>query len=170
FHEEFWQWTWDALKAKRDGRDFADGNAFFSVWSRGFAKSTNAEITPIAEAALLGQGFCLYVSGTQALANAHISSIEELLLSETVRDHYPQLASPKRGQTGLTKAWRQEFLRTESGYSVIAVGLDVAVRGLKIGTQRPSLIVLDDVDEREDSPAVAQKKLDRLTHAILPTG
>src|SRR5262245_19252237 len=170
FHEEFWTWTWNALTAKRTSLSFPDGNAFFSIWSRGFAKSANAEIVPLAEAALLGSGFCLYVSGTQELANKHLGSIEELLLSETIRNHYPQLAEPKRGQTGLTKAWRQEFLQTRSDYAIIAVGLDVGVRGLKIGTQRPSLIVLDDIDSREDSPAIAQKKLERLTHAILPTG
>src|SRR5262249_11941486 len=65
FREEFWTWIWESLTAKQSGREFPDGNAFFSIWSRGFAKSTNAEIVPLAEAALLGSGFCLYVSGTQ---------------------------------------------------------------------------------------------------------
>src|SRR5262245_1119376 len=101
FHEDFWSWVWAAFMAKRDGREFPDGNAFFSIWSRGFAKSTNAELVPLAEAALLGSGFCLYVSGTQELANKHLASIEENLLSDTIRDHYPQISSPKRGQTGL---------------------------------------------------------------------
>lgn len=171
FHEEYWQWCWDAFTAKRDGREFPEGNAFFTIWSRGFAKSTNAEITPLAEAALLGEGFCLYVSGTQDLANKHLASIEDLLLSDTVKAQYPQLAEPKRSSvSGMTKSWRQEALTTRGGYSIVAVGLDAGVRGIKVGVQRPSLIVLDDIDEREDSPALSLKKLERLTHSILPTG
>lgn len=170
FHCEFWEWVWTALQAKKDGKPLPDGSAFFSIWSRGFAKSTHSEIVPLAEAALLGKGLSLYVSGTQEMANKHLASIEELLSLPEVVENYPHLAEPKRGKTGLVRAWNNSYLRLRNGYSIMAVGLDVGVRGIKVGTERPSLIILDDVDARTDSPALAQKKLDQLTHTILPTG
>lgn len=131
--------------------------------------STNAEILPILEAAWLGTGLCLYVSGTQELANKHLASIEELLLSDNVRAEYPMLGQPMRGVTGQTKNWKQEFLQTSAGYSIIAVGLDVGVRGLRVGTQRPSLIVFDDVDDIKDTPAITLNKLQKLTLSVIPT-
>lgn len=169
FHREYWEWYWQALRAKQAGRPFPNGNTLFAVWSRAFGKSANSWFAPILEAAMLGEGYCLYVSGGQSQANKHLSSIEGILLSDAVKREIPGLSSPQKGISGQTKQWKQEFIRTQSGYILHAVGLDVGVRGTNISFQRPSLIVLDDIDDLEDTPAQAQRKLDILTRSIIPT-
>lgn len=132
--------------------------------------SSNSWLAPILEAALLGNGYCLYVSGDQRRANTHLGNIVNILTSDAIKKEFPGLSSPKKGVTGQTKNWRQEFVQTESGYVLHAVGLDVGVRGTNVDFQRVSLIVLDDVDDLGDTPASAQKKLEILTKSIIPTG
>src|SRR6266496_774682 len=112
FHKEYWEWYWQALKAKQAGRPFPRGNALFAVWSRSFGKSSNSWLAPVLEAAMLGNGYCLYVSGDQRRANTHLSSIVNILTSDAVKAEYPGLSSPKKGVTGQTKNWRQEFVQT----------------------------------------------------------
>lgn len=169
FHIEAWEWYWAALVAKRDGLPLPDGNALFCIWFRGGSKSTHAEMMPIAEAAVVGEGLCLYTSGTQSMANKHLAAIDEHLQSPEVAEFYPPLSRPVRGITGQSKGWRQEFIQTEHGYRFIAVGLDVGVRGIRVGKQRPSLIIPDDIDSREDSPALSEAKMSKFLHNVLPT-
>lgn len=170
-HEELWQWYWAALLAKRDRRPFRDGlNVFFAIWSRGHSKSTHARILPIAEAAVLGKGYCLYVSGTQDLANNHLTEIEGLLDSEIVSHYYPDICRPEKSSiSNQSKSWRQDLLRTASGYIFQAIGLNVGVRGANKKGLRPTLIVPDDIDDKKDSPAVADTKADTLLSSVLPT-
>lgn len=62
------------------------------------------------------------------------------------------------------------MLRCANGFSVIALGLDASVRGIKIEEFRPDLIILDDIDSDKDSREAIQKKIDTITKAILPAG
>ncbi len=171
FHIEFWDWYWERLLAKRDGRDFpGDESVFFAIWSRGTGKSTVAEWAAIAEGALLGRGYVLYLSSAQAMANQHVASIAERLESEEIAEYYPKLAKPKRGKFGNQAGWRQDFLSTDAGWGVAGYGLDTGIRGGRLGEQRFSLIIPDDIDSLHDSPAVVEKKLDILTRSVLPAG
>jgi predicted phage terminase large subunit-like protein len=63
---------------------------------------------------------------------------------------------------------RRNRLRTASGLTVDSVGLDVAVRGVKLDEDRPDLIVLDDLDDAPDTPLITDRKLTALTRTILP--
>lgn len=74
------------------------------------------------------------------------------------------------GKYGSSKGWRRERLRTRSGFTVDALGLDKGLRGAKVEDQRPDLIILDDVDEKEDSIETIKKKRERITTSILPAG
>ena len=171
FHEEFWEWTWNSLNAKLNGKPLPGGTSFFAVWSRGFGKSTMCEIAPILAAALEGEGLALYVSGTQTLAEMHLSNIEELLSSPEIAERFPELATPKRSRvTKMTMGWRRSVLRLANGFTLAAVGLDSSMRGLRYGKQRPGMIILDDVDDANDSLTTAQKKLSTLTRKVLPSG
>lgn len=80
------------------------------------------------------------------------------------------MASRKLGKYGNAKGWRVDTLRCGNGYSVVGLGLDAAVRGIKIEEFRPDLIILDDIDDKQDSPEAVQKKVDILTTSILPAG
>jgi hypothetical protein len=59
-------------------------------------------------------------------------------------------------------------LRTESGFTIDAIGLDTAARGAKVDEDRPDLIIVDDIDEVLDSPNAVTKKITVLTKSILP--
>lgn len=173
FQIEYMEWLWNALWAKRTGIPLPNGeNAFMSVWSRGHAKSSFARIAPIMEAAILGQGYCLYISGNQDQANKHLGSIETLLTSDKVRFYYPQLAAPQVRNTdrGSNKAWNQKMLHMKavSGYVIQAIGLDVGIRGANIDDMRISLEVPDDIDERDDTVLQSEQKMDKFLHSVLP--
>jgi hypothetical protein len=170
-HERFWRWFWAALHAKLHNLPLPDLiNAYFTVWSRGHAKSTHARITPIAEAGIVGFGYCLYTSGTQDLANGHVTEIEGLLGTEEVGYYYPELTRPEKSSiSNQAKSWRQDLLRLEVGYIIQGIGLNVGIRGANKKGLRPSLIVPDDIDDKKDSPAVADNKADTFLNSVLPT-
>ncbi len=171
FHAEFWGWFWRLLEKRRAGQSISDEEqAFLAVWARGMGKSANVEWAAIAEGALIGKGYVLYVSGTQALADGHVQSIRERLESDEISRYYPHLGQPKVGKHGNQYGWRQDFLITASGWAIRPLGLDVGVRGGRVGDLRPSLIVFDDVDDHSDSPLVVQNKLETIARSIIPAG
>lgn len=171
FHAQFWDWYWELVQKRRRGEPITeDEQVFLAIWARGFAKSSTVEWAAIAEGALIGSGYVLYVSGTQSLAEGHVSAIRERIESEEVTNYYPHLGSPKIGKHGNQYGWRQDFLITASGWAIRPLGLDVGVRGGRVGDLRPSLIVFDDVDDHSDSPLVVQNKLETIARSIIPAG
>jgi hypothetical protein len=170
-HVDLWEWFWAALHAKLQNLPFPDDeNAYFAIWSRGHSKSTHARILPIAEAAVLGSGYCLYISGTQDLADGHLGEIESLLGTPAVAEHYPDLVRPEKSTiSNQSKSWKQNLLRTASGYIFHAIGLNVGVRGANKKGIRPSLQIPDDIDDKKDSPAVADSKAETLLNSVFPT-
>ncbi|MBA3765386.1 MAG: hypothetical protein H0W99_00075 [Acidobacteria bacterium] len=169
YHVEMWEWLWPTLLAKRDNQPLPFGDAFFALWGRGGAKSTHTRRAPIAEAAVVGQGFCLYLSGTQPQANKHVASIETLLRSPSIKYYYPELSEPMRGRDERSKGWSQEFIYTSSGYIFQPIGLDVGIRGANVDNQRVSMIVPDDIDRPTDSPSLCETKMTVFLSDILPT-
>jgi hypothetical protein len=170
FHAELWEWLWASLQAKRVGEPLPRGNALFDIIFRGGGKSHHCRRAPIAEAALVGKGYCLYVSATQDLANNHVSEISSIIEESNIGLYYPKIAQVKKGKlSNQSKGWRQDYLHTEQGYVIRGVGLDVGVRGTNVNKMRPSLIVLDDIDELNESPEVTKKHMDTLLRSVLPT-
>lgn len=171
FHAEFWNWYWGVTSRRRAGQPLSDEeSAFLAVWMRGGGKSSNVEWAAIAEGALVGKGYVLYVSGTQELAELHVGSIRERLESGEIARYYPSLSDPEIGKHGNQKGWRQNFLQTKGGWAIRPIGLDVGVRGGRVGDLRPTLIIFDDVDDHKDSPLVVEKKLDTISRSIIPAG
>jgi len=171
FHAEFWDWYWRVTNKLRNGEPLTgEMLVFLALWARGFGKSAHAEWAAIAEGALLGRGYVLYVSGTQSLADGHVSAIRERLESPEIEKYYPGLASPQIGRHGNQFGWRQNFLRTQNGWAIRPIGLDVGVRGGRVGDLRPTLIIFDDVDSEEDSPLVVKRKMDIISRSIIPAG
>lgn len=143
------------------------------VLFRGGGKSTTAEAAAVVLVGQERRSFGLYVSGTQLLANKHVASVQGMLESDPIQQYYPGIGRPKIGITGLQRAWRtgagsQAELQCENGASILAVGLDTAVRGLKLEHRRPDFIILDELDDRHDSPEAVKKNIEALTSNILP--
>lgn len=171
-HEEFW----GHIDTIQPG---VKPPAFFAVWGRGGGKTTNAEAAAVYLGAetletegkpIARRKFCLYIRSTQDKANESVQNIGAMLESRTVAEYYPTLAERKLGKYGNSKGWRVDTLRCANGYNVVALGLDAAVRGIKIEEYRPDVIIIDDVDSKDDTFESIQKKIKTLTRDILPAG
>jgi hypothetical protein len=112
----------------------------------------------------------LYVSATQQQADDHVANIASLLESSGVERHYPALAERSVGKYGSSRGWRRNRLRTAAGFTVDALGLDTAARGVKLDEARPDMIVLDDIDDATDSQETTRKKIISITQKLLPAG
>jgi hypothetical protein len=155
FHREFWDWI-DALTPG------VPPPAFVGCWFRGAGKTTTAELGACYVGARLSRRFALFVEETQAQADERVKSVGELF------DHLK--VKNAKNDLGYSLAWRADQLRTENGFNVVGIGMDRAIRGIKLGKYRPDWIIIGDVDGREDTPRTTGKKLRTLTQSILKAG
>lgn len=161
---DFWQWT-DRIRAD------AGGPAFVGVWPRGRGKSTSVEIAAVKLGAERRRRYCWYVSETQNLADGHVQTIGgELLESSAMASFYPAMSERHVGKFGNPRGWRRDRMRTRSGFVVDALGLDTAARGVRVGFDRPDLIVFDDIDDPLDTERTITRKLTAIQKKILPAG
>lgn len=114
--------------------------------------------------------YVLYVSSTQQQADDHVANVAGLLESERLAGVDARLAERSLGKYGNSRGWRRNRLRTAAGFTVDALGLDTAARGVKLDEMRPDLIVLDDIDDTADSVDTTRKKVDAITKKLLPAG
>jgi len=135
------------------------------IWPRGHGKSTFAEHG----AAYLGETgrrtFCLYVCETQDAADKHVQNVQAIL--EKIGGPIGQRLENAYGHS---RGWSKNMVRTASGFSIVGLGMDTAVRGVKLEDFRPDLIIFDDIDSRHDTKAATKKKTETLTESILPAG
>src|SRR5690554_6819177 len=140
-HRALWEWVW-AIEAGVRPRPFV------AVWPRGGAKSTSAELATVAVGARRRRRYTWYISETQDQADKHVETIAALLESPKVAHYYPEMAERKIGKYGNSRGWRRQRLRTASGFTIDALGLDRASRGAKVEEQRPDLMIFDDIDDK----------------------
>jgi hypothetical protein len=162
-HVELWEWITSIQLRERV-------KAFIAIWGRGGAKSTNAETGVTWLGAEERRKYALYVSSTQEKADTHVASIAGLIESVTFGEYYHKMSMRAKGKFGNIKGWRREHLQAANGFSVDAFGLDSGLRGIKIDEQRPDIIILDDIDEKFESPKVTLKKMQVITDTVLPSG
>lgn len=162
-HEEFWRWVWAISRGKRPP-------PFVGIWPRGGGKSTNAEMACVALGALKIRRYGLYVCETQDQADDHVQNVGALLESRQVESFYPDLASRLLGKYGSSKGWRRNRLRTAAGFTLDAIGLDTAARGIKLESDRPDFMVFDDIDGELDTDQTTKKKIKVFTKRLLPAG
>lgn len=111
--------------------------------------------------------FAVAFAHTDAQATGHLSTFKrELATNALLQADFPALADPNAQRL----ADRQGMLHTAGGFVFAARGVDSASLGLKVGEQRPDLLILDDVepDEANYSKLQAEKRLSTITDAILP--
>lgn len=162
-HRDLWAWVWSIRPGERPP-------PFVAIWPRGGAKSTSAELGAVALGARKARPYGLYICQTQDQADDHVGNIAALLEAPSIAKYYPDLAARMVGKYGNVKGWRRNRLRTASGFTVDALGLDSAARGAKIDEHRPGFMVIDDIDGELDSIATTAKKIATLTKKILPAG
>ncbi|NAZ73880.1 hypothetical protein GTQ99_00345 [Kineococcus sp. T13] len=162
-HHTIWRWLWAIGIDDRPA-------SMVAILARGAAKSTTAELGVVALGVRQTRRYVVYVCETQDQADKHVATIGAMLESSTVEEHYPEMGERLVGKFGNAKGWRRNRLRTSTGFTVDALGLDTAARGIRVEDQRPDLIVLDDIDEASDTPRTTAKKIDIITKGIIPAG
>lgn len=140
------------------------------VWPRGTGKTTWCEAAVAATGARGTRRYWLYVRRTQQRADDAVTNVAALLEADTIAEHYPEHARRYVGKFGRPGAWRRNRVRTAGGFTVDAIGLDTAARGVKIENQRPDGIIFDDFDEKLDGPHITAKLLDIIKYSIIPAG
>jgi hypothetical protein len=171
-HIEAIEWHWESRLAFLENRR-PDYLAYFPIWSRGHMKSTVAEHMVVVDAVLSvafkQPGFCLYVSRNKPKVQEHIGNIETLLSSEGVRKYCPDLSTVKRNEeTNQQRRWTASFLQTQTDYSIKGGSLDSGMAGSRVEQTRPTFIVPDDIDGREESEVIAEDRFNKLTTEVLP--
>lgn len=162
-HVQFWTWAWQVTPGERP-------EPFVAIWPRGGAKSTSAEMCVVALGARRKRRYCLYVSETQDQADDHVANIAALLESTEISYAYPELGERLMGKFGSAKGWRRNRIRTATGFTVDAIGLDSAARGIKLEDMRPDLMIFDDIDGENDGEHITEKKIRTITRKLLPAG
>lgn len=168
-HIEAITWHWNAVMQKRAGLKVQKAT-YPAIWSRGHRKSSIVRAIVAADACLLSPGYCLYVSCTKNKVRGHAISVEGLITSRALTEYYPAVGQVRRNDQNASKGWTAEFIYCDAGYIFHYIGLDQGVAGANVDEIRPTLIVLDDIDDREDSPLISENRLHTLTRAVLPTG
>ena len=162
-HVEFWDWVWELRRG-------VSPRPFVAIWPRGGAKSTSAELACVAVGALRRRRYIWYVCETQDQADRHVETIGDMLEMLKVEEYYPALAQREVGKYGHSRGWRRSRLRSASGLTIDAIGLDTARRGARVREARPDMMVFDDLDGKHDSKATTEKKKEIITTSLLPAG
>jgi len=163
FHRAFWDWVWALQRGERPA-------PFVAIWPRGAGKSTNAELATVAIGARGIRRYAWYISATQEKADDHVQNIAAMLESAAVEHYYPAMAERLLSKYGTSRGWRRNRLRTASGFTVDALGLDSAARGAKLEEVRPDFMILDDIDSETDTPTAVEKRIKVITRKLLPAG
>lgn len=162
-HRDFWDWVWRIRLGIYQ-------NPFVGVWARGGAKSTSGELAVVSMAARRVRRYGLYVCETQDRADDHVSNVGGMLENNEFGQAYPSVAARMVTKYGHSKGWRRNRLRTASGFTLDSIGLDTASRGAKLDEARPDFMVLDDIDDKLDTPLTTSKKEQVISHSLLPAG
>lgn len=160
-HRDFWEW----VQTVRPG---AYVPPVVNVWARGAAKSTHGELAVVYLGATRRRKYALYVSDKQERADDHVGNIAGRIESPIFGTWYPEMR-PRVGKYGNRRGWRRNRIRTANGFTVDALGLDVAVRGVRLDDDRPDLIVFDDIDDVHDSALTVERKLRTIARSVMPS-
>ena len=173
-HSDALSWHWYArLALLNNERPPNDWFVYFPTWARGNMKTTLARAMLVTDAMLTfahGQrGYALIPGGTKGKVKTHAASIEGMLHSPKVLEYCPQLSQVKTTLLGRSRGWTASYFETDAGYVFHFVGLEEGMAGANLEGIRPSFIVPDDIDNRNDSPVEAETKFRVFTSEVLPS-
>jgi hypothetical protein len=162
-HLEFWRWV-DGIRRYQRPRPYV------AVWSRSGGKTSNAQAAVVKLGARGQRRYAVVISRTQDQANDRVDGIASMLESPEVAAWYPYMSERLVGKYGRSRGWSRTRLRTASGFTVDALGLDSAARGAKVDESRPDLVLADDLDDSLDTPTAVARLEKLISRKILPAG
>lgn len=157
-HARLWEWAEGVIPGERP-------IPFVGIWNRLGGKTSSAEAIVSYLAEQHRRRFVLWVTHSSDEASRRVSTIQGIL------ERFPgDVGVRLENAYGFSKGWSRNFLRTASGFNLLGVGLEGNVRSLKLDEWRPDVILLEEIDERHDTPAATKKKMEQITETILPAG
>src|SRR5262249_15268805 len=144
--------------------------AMMPTRGRGDGRPSTAEMCTTTVGAFGLRPYAIYLSRTQELADRHVETVADLIQSPEMERDFPAFSDRAVNKYGTSRGWRRSRLRTRSGFTLDALGLDSGVRGVKVENVRPGLLVIDDVDDPLDSPAVGRGLTAKIVRGVLPAG
>lgn len=128
-------------------------------------------VLPLWAAAHGHRRFIAAFSDTATQAETHLLTLRrETETNRLLRQDFPDLCSPARRPRGSSESDTQAMYIARSGFVFAARGMDTKTLGMKVGTQRPDLLILDDIEPPEEtySPTIKEKRLGSLIDSVLP--
>jgi len=169
---DFWEWYWPLILAQAEGKhllDITDTLAYTLFLARGLTKSTTMEWAALMQGAVVGPSLVLYTCSTGKTATRHLQSMTIHAERSLMEEYYPGLARPRVGKHKNRFGWNKDMLAADCGLTILALGLEEEIRGVRVEDLRPTLIEGDDFDSMKDSPDVVKKKEDILGGSIFGT-
>jgi len=114
-----------------------------------------------------GQKVVVVISKTQALAKAILQTIKDIIdFSAGFRRLF--------GYHGeiVSKMWREDMIVLANGNAIIARGTGQPIRGINVNMQRPTLIVIDDPEDENNTKTIEamEHNLNWVLTAAVPSG
>lgn len=140
---------------------------------RGHAKSTLVSTALVLWSICYGlEHHVVLISNTGQQAMDFLGIVKtELTSNPMILADFPNAAEP-RGLKPRPWRWRRDEIVTRNGIRVTALGTGQRIRGRKHGQHRPTLIVLDDIENETDvrSPEMREQKLLWFQRAVANAG
>lgn len=164
--EELSQWAWPDSRRMIGPRDIYIAPRFSGKSTWLFL------IGPLWAGAHDHLRFVAAFADTEIQATEHLRTLRnELDANRALAEDFPALCRvARRTQDARKMPDRANQIRQSNGFVMTARGIESGVLGVKIGKQRPDLLLLDDVEPHNDySIAQMDKRLRTIEDAILPT-
>ena len=140
---------------------------------RGYAKTTLVCLAYVLWCLIRkSDPYILLISNTTDQAVQLLASLKkELEENPKLLEDFPEVCEPP-GRKPSPKRWREKELITRNGVRVTALGAGQKLRGRKHGKDRPSLIILDDVEAEAEahSAELREQRLEWFEKAVLKAG
>lgn len=128
-------------------------------------------IIPMWSAAHGWSRFIAAFADASGQAQKHLATFKkELDTNALLRNDFKKLCTAARRESGTTESDSQSLYIASSGFVFSAMGVDSKLLGLKVGTQRPDTLLMDDVEPHESDYSAYQRdqRLKTILQAILP--
>ena len=157
----------DDLIAAMGSLETVRGQRLNFMAPRGFAKSTNvSKASPLHGAVEGVEPFTLLLSDTQGQAESFLKAIKtELVGNERLRRSYPRAC-------GVGPVWKSDEIVLNNGCMIVARGAMGTIRGLTNQSRRPTRVVIDDANKKQDihSPTLRSRVLEWVSKDVMPVG
>ena len=126
---------------------------------RGHAKTTVVSLAYVLWSALYEkETFIVLVSATREQAALLLKAVrDEIETNPLLHTDFPECCYPP-GSKRAPKPWRSDMIVLRNRVAVRALGAGQGFRGAKHGKDRPSLIIVDDLEDQEQTASADQRE------------